>query len=356
MERQFNTDCEGPISKNDNAYELTQRFIERGGEFFAKISKYDDLLADIDKMQGYKAGNTLKLILPFLKAYDVTESDIKRFSSQNILVVPGADIALKYINKIMPAFIISTSYRPYIDALCELVDFPVDNTFCTELNLDNYLLPHDEEIYLKELYEEILLLPDIEIPSSAKSRGNLDDDSLKCAERLDQIFWYELPQMVAGKMLEDVNPIGGFEKANAIIQSCEITEMKLSNVMYVGDSITDVEAMKLVSESGGISISFNGNRYALQSSDIACMSPNALILAGLAHIFNESGSEAIQDLARDWEQSREKFGHDMQEIMSGFSTDEIELCLIDQLNINELIPQSEKFRKTVRGESIARLG
>ena len=362
MERQFNTDCEGPISKNDNAFELTQKFISQGGDFFAKLSKYDDLLADIDKKNGYKAGNTLKLILPFLKAYDVTETDIENFSSQNILIVPGADIALKFINKMMPAFIISTSYRPYINALCKLVDFPIDNTFCTELNLDNYVLPHSEIIYLKELYNEILDLPRIDIPTSAKSRDDLDDESLKCAERLDQIFWYELPQMVSGKMLDDVNPIGGFEKANAIIESCEMTGIQPSNVMYAGDSITDAEAMKLVSKSGGISISFNGNRYAIKSSDIACMSPNALILAGLAYRFNEGGTEAIRELAIKWDQQKTDFEKEIRKLITGhsvqtnFSVNNITLCDINESNSQNLIHQSESFRKTVRGESIGRLG
>lgn len=356
MERQFNTDCEGPISKNDNAYELTQYFVPQGGEFFAKISKYDDLLADIDKMPNYKAGNTLKLILPFLKAYGVTEVDIENFSSQNILIVPDADVALKFINSIMRAFIISTSYRPYINALCKVVDFPINNTFCTELELDNYILPQSEIVYLKKLYNEILTLPDINITDSAKTRTDFDDDTLKCAERLDQIFWNELPQMVSGKMLEDVNPIGGFEKANAIKESCNITGYDVSNVIYAGDSITDAEAMKLVSELGGISVSFNGNRYAIQSSEIACLSPNALILAGLAYKFNEGGSEAIRELARKWDQKKSDFEKEMTELIPNFSVDNIIICKIDESNMQSLIPQSEKFRKTVRGESIGRLG
>ena len=65
----FITDCEGPISKNDNAFELTCHFIPDGDRFFTLISRYDDIQADIVKRPGYKPGDTLKLILPFLKAY-----------------------------------------------------------------------------------------------------------------------------------------------------------------------------------------------------------------------------------------------------------------------------------------------
>ncbi|MFQ6074292.1 MAG: hypothetical protein ACE5KC_03635, partial [Candidatus Bathyarchaeia archaeon] len=68
-QRVFISDCEGPISKNDNAFELATHFIPEGDSFFTLISRYDDILADIVKKPGYKAGDTLKLILPFLKAY-----------------------------------------------------------------------------------------------------------------------------------------------------------------------------------------------------------------------------------------------------------------------------------------------
>ena len=68
---QFNTDCEGPISKNDNAMELSEFYIPNGHRLFAIVSKYDDYLADVERRPGYKAGDTLKLILPFLKAFGV---------------------------------------------------------------------------------------------------------------------------------------------------------------------------------------------------------------------------------------------------------------------------------------------
>ena len=64
--RVFVTDCEGPISKNDNAYELTNRFITDGDKFFSVLSHYDDFLAEVAKKPGYKAGDTLKLVLPFI--------------------------------------------------------------------------------------------------------------------------------------------------------------------------------------------------------------------------------------------------------------------------------------------------
>jgi len=356
MLRQFNTDCEGPISKNDNAFELAEEFIPQGGEFFAKLSKYDDFLADIAKKPGYKAGDTLRLILPFFKAYGVTDADIGGFSSQNILLVPKADTALEYIRAIMPAFIISTSYRPYINSLCETIGFPVENTYCTELALDEYQIPQSEIEYLKELHHEILTLPAIEFPASAAAREDLDDGSITCIDRLDKIFWEEFPGMASGKLLEDVNPIGGFEKADAVKKSCEKTGVQLSNVMYVGDSITDMDAFKLVRNASGLAVSFNGNRYAIEAADVACISPNALILAALALMFGGGGAESVCTLASEWESGKLGLENAMKWSLPGFSVQGTSLYLVEDSDLEELVSRSESFRKTVRGERIGRLG
>ena len=46
MSRVFVTDCEGPVSLNDNAYEAAATFIPDGDRFFRKVSEFDDILAD----------------------------------------------------------------------------------------------------------------------------------------------------------------------------------------------------------------------------------------------------------------------------------------------------------------------
>ncbi len=107
----FIIDCEGPISKNDNAYELTEHLVPEGDRFFALISRYDDVQADVVKRYGYKAGDTLRLILPFLKAYGATNEKIEKFSAEHIHLVPGAKDTLHYVRDLMPSFIVSTSYE-----------------------------------------------------------------------------------------------------------------------------------------------------------------------------------------------------------------------------------------------------
>ena len=110
MKRVFISDCEGPISKNDNAFEAAARFVPNGDKLFTLISKYDDVLADVLKKPGYNAGDTLKLILPFLKAYDVTDACLKEFSAENLVLIAGSKNTLKHVRRLSDAFIVSTSY------------------------------------------------------------------------------------------------------------------------------------------------------------------------------------------------------------------------------------------------------
>ena len=46
-------DCEGPLTKNDNALELSQHFIPDGERLFTQLSRYDDILAFMVKRKGY---------------------------------------------------------------------------------------------------------------------------------------------------------------------------------------------------------------------------------------------------------------------------------------------------------------
>jgi len=123
VKRLFVSDCEGPISKNDNAYELAEKFIPNGDRFFANVSKYDDVLADVFRKPGYTAGSTLRLVLPFFKAYGVTDKIMEDFSAQNILLIAGSQTTLQHILEISDPYIVSTSYEHYIRALCKAVDF-----------------------------------------------------------------------------------------------------------------------------------------------------------------------------------------------------------------------------------------
>ncbi len=356
----FVSDCEGPISKNDNAFELASQFIPNGNRLFTLISRYDDVLADIVKREGYKAGDTLKLILPFLKAYGATNETITQYSSRNILLVPGSKEMLQFVRGFMPTFIVSTSYEQYMRVLCNTVNFPFTNVYCTRLDLDEYTITEEESVKLKQLRNEMdeLVVPDI--PEGAKSLRDFPTKLRQTLQKLDEIFWETIPSTTIGKVLENINPVGGFEKAASIKDIAAKLKVRLNNVMYVGDSITDVQAFQLVRGAGGLTVAFNGNQFALRAAEIAVLSENAVVTSVLAYIFHKFGKAQFMTLIRAWKPSEIERLDLYKPLKKRF----LELCdekfprveLVTPENMEKLMQESIVFRKNVRGRAIGRLG
>lgn len=358
--RVFITDCEGPISKNDNAFELTRYCIPEGDTFFALLSKYDDVLADVVKKPGYKAGDTLRLILPFLRVYGATNHKLREYSSQNILLVPGAQETLCFVRNLMPSFIISTSYECYVSQLCDLVSFPSNNVYCTRLDLDKYRVCEDEDKRLREFRREISTMPPIEIPENAKSLQDFSERDRETIHRLDEIFWEDILSMELGKMLVEVDPVGGSEKAKAVQDIVDKIGSSLSNVIFVGDSITDVPPLHLVRKNGGLAVSFNGNRYAIREAEVAVLSAHTSVTSVLAEAFNNFGKEFVLRLIAEWSPHglhkfyvNPKLSNLMLELYP-HTFPKVET--ITKYNRERLIKESSAFRKKVRGGAIGKLG
>ncbi len=353
--RIFVTDCEGPISKNDNAMELAASFVPQGERFFSLLSKYDDFLADVERRPGYKAGDTLRLILPFLKAFGATDKGIEEFSRAHILLMPGAAETLRFVRERMPAFIISTSYEPYIRALCEVIDFPFEAAYCTALALDRYPLPQREEKYLREVAEEIARMPMIEWGEKASGLADLSDAGRRVVRRLNQIFWQELAGMQTGRVMAEVDPVGGQAKAAAVRAILQRTGAEVDEVMYVGDSITDLQALEMVKKGGGLAASFNGNAYAIKASQIACLGRDTGVISICAQLFAAAGREGVLALLPQWG----------RKVLQSAGVAEKQLALLaPDAEIGEITPdnqarwteRSQEFRKQVRGIRIGSLG
>jgi energy-converting hydrogenase A subunit R len=355
----FISDCEGPISKNDNAYEIAANFIPNGDSFFCNVSKYDDVLADILNKQGYTAGSTLQLILPFLKAYNATDHEIEEFSADNILLISGTKVALKHIEAFAKRYIVSTSYEHYIKALCKTVNFPYANTYCTKVSLDKAVITLQERNILREKAQEISQMPLITIPASAKNFADFSLKDQSLIKRLDEIFWEELPQMAVYKFFSNVVTVGGEHKAKSVCDIVKYLEASFEDVMYVGDSITDAEALSLVKKNGGLAVSFNGNSYAVKNADVAVVSENNLVTAVIADIFHRLGREETLKILSVWSQkSLEAAGVDLDLLSQLFGSTKmlLKVQIVTRENINSIVTESSDFRKEVRGVAIGRLG
>jgi energy-converting hydrogenase A subunit R len=360
VKRIFISDCEGPISKNDNAFEITAHFVPNGDRLFTLISKYDDVLADVLKKPAYSAGGTLKLILPFLKAYGVTDRRMREFSAQNLILIANSKDTLQHVKEIASAFIVSTSYEHYIRALCKALDFPYENTFCTKLKIDKYPLTKQEQSRLKGIAREIAQMPLVNIPPMAKSLKDFSSMDQETISRLDEIFWNEIGGMDLGEIFSEVTPVGGSQKAEAIKDAVERLRAPLEDVMYVGDSITDVEAFKLVRDNGGLTVSFNGNQYAIKNAEIAVLSKNSIATAIVADLFCKLGKQQTLQVLENWNRTTLRKSAVSQPLLDKLFALYPEALpkvqIVTAGNMETLAKESSEFRKKVRGEAIGRLG
>jgi energy-converting hydrogenase A subunit R len=236
------------------------------------------------------------------------------------------------------------------------MDFPVANTLSTHLDMDKFEIDVSEYERLKELKEEIVQLPEIEIPKNAKRLRDLSAEAITAIKRLDEIFFSELPSMEVGKLLHDVQPIGGKEKAQALYKLVERSKIPLDNFIYVGDSITDVEIFKALKDSKGLGVAFNGNHYAIQNADLAVISESALPIALIAETFVKSGRNGVFLLANKWPDSLHTLvGNKIADYVLALNENPI-LIRIIRSNMVKIIDESNNFRKKVRGKVIGSLG
>jgi energy-converting hydrogenase A subunit R len=345
--RIYVTDCEGPLTRNDNAQEIAERFVPDGSEFFARISRYDDFLADVVHKPGYNAGDTLRLVPPFFKAFYVTDEDVESFSAEQVLLVPQALKTLDAVSAFMPTYIISTSYTPYLRALCALAGFPMEHVRCTDLSLDAWDMPEAEAEALRATVGLVLARPVIDIPDGASSATDLSPQDQATVAELDDLFWGWMDGKVSGKMVAAVHPVGGGQKLAALKEIVAAEGVEGGGVMYVGDSITDAPPLEAVKAWGGVSLSFNGNGYALAAAEFAAASPDAEVQAQLAKAFAEGGRDAVEAAVRSWPQPKKDTP------VRGRARAAVGLVAEER---EKLAEASAAARLGVRGERVARLG
>ena len=347
FEKSFITDCEGPLTLNDNAFELAAKVIENGDELFKVLSLYDDYLADVVKVENYKAGNTLKLILPFFACENLTNRDMVEFSQNNIYSVRDSKFLLSYLKKAMNIYIVSTSYGQYIEAVSNYMDVDFKNTFYTDVDVDVLNLD-DGEIEKIEQFKKLIL-------------ENPDDYEL-----FDDIFFNQITKMGIYEKIMDIEVVGGEGKKLAIDKIIERDGIDINNMLYIGDSITDVEPLQFARKNNGISISFNGNEYPLKVAEIAIVSPSAVTTAVIANIYAKYDKNKVLKFIEDYNDSdnlKELFGkYDIDlEIGEKFfevfeSKDYPIIQTVTDKNYEDILKSSKHMRNNIRGQDIGGLG
>ncbi len=352
--KQFVTNCNGPITWNDNARELCVEIIRNGdsdgGRFFDVISRYDDVLAHVLHRESYHIGDTLRLILPFLKAFGATDTKVLRSSMDHLRILPGADKTMRFVHDLMPSFIVSASYEHHLMAVCDAIGFPFTDVYCTAVRIDVIEADEWEKELLRRIATEIASMEPMTMPPEAVSLDEFSDIDRANVERLDQLFWDELTDLETYDYIIEVDPVGGTEKTYSLMDIRRKTGIDMGDTMYIGDEITDVQAMQLVRESGGLAMSYNGDGYAIRDADVAIVSENTAVTSLLADVFYHGGRDAVLDLVDDWgldtiRRSGMVDDYLVTEVTRVFGDRLPMVRRVDDDHMTEIVEASESFRR-----------
>ncbi len=319
-------DLEGPLSPQDNAYELMKLF-PNGDKIFEVISRYDDLLT-LEERESYEPGDTLSLIVPFLVLHNITEADIARLAAEAKLT-GGADKLISWLQySIWRVFCISTSYEQYALHITHKLGIYTHNVACTSLPLDKFrqtLCKEDSQL-LEQAAQDILTM-----------RPVADDSRIK--ECLDDFFWQKLPATDLGKAIEQVKPVGGRRKVAALKRFAEKYDQPLSKWAVVGDSITDFRMLQAVEAEGGLAIAFNANEYALPYATTGLASTFISDLIAVLEAWQEGQRKAVEKIVKE----KEKVG--------GTGDRGYFHWLSGRQDIDDVIEVHKRIRRLVRKET-----
>jgi len=319
-------DLEGPLSPQDNAYELMKLF-PNGDKIFEVISRYDDLLT-LEEREDYEPGDTLALIVPFLVLHNISEDNIASLASEASLTGGAADLIYWLQSNSWKVFCISTSYEQYAIHITQKLGIYAHNVACTLFPLDKFriTLCKEDSKLLHQAEEDILTMSPM-----------IDDDKIK--QSLDYFFWKKLPATELGKAIKQVKPVGGRRKVAALNKFADTYSQPLSNWVVIGDSITDFRMLQAVEEASGLAIAFNANEYALPYSTMSLASTSISDLTEVLEVWQEGRRSRVEKIVK----KKEKFG--------GAGDRGYFHWLSGRKNIDEVIEIHKRIRRLAREEA-----
>jgi len=286
----YSTNCEGPVSRSDSAWEIAEAFLPEGGKLFTLLKQFDGYLGDIEKIKNHVYGNSLKYILPFLKAANVTDKDVREFLNQHISVMSGTKEMFVSIQEKMETNIVSTNYVHYMEAIAKYLGLEAAKMYSTRVFFDDYAMGEREQKMFTGLMNAFLQLP----PISWNEAGVVSPDAQFSIDSLKAFLFERLSTLSVNQWLKSIQIMSGAAKADAVLNIAKRGNVSLEGVIYVGDNITDVNALSLVKEQGGLSISFNGSRQAVLNAEYIVVSEDTNILKEMALTFCQSGKKGIK--------------------------------------------------------------
>ncbi len=354
-------DLEGPISVIDFAAEIGRLLSKKPelklqdydmGEFFFMISNYDDYIIDIPGVKEklnipeYQPGDTLRIMAPLYVAC-FSDKELLSLANQNLGLLPGCKELMKILHKEWDVYVISTSYTQFAHTITGALNIPKDHVYCTDLHIEKLKkgltdIDATVDILVRKIFQKYL-------------DNNKQLDSV--IEDLNTFFW-EGEESEYVKIMNHVQVRGGKRKELAVEDISKRTGVDISNMIALGDSITDINMLQRLKDEDGISISFNGNRFTAERANIAVTTPNNL---GVLPVFESKNN--VEEFLKTWEAEYPNFQNNPKNIKNGLISKQCKEHFINynfvpeivnlknktNKEVEEIISRQEKMRKVVRG-------
>ncbi len=354
-------DLEGPISVLDFAADLSKLLGNKSnlglqkynmGGFYEMLSEYDDYLIEVPGVKeelnipDYQPGDTLRLVAP-LYISSFSDEELIGIAKQSLGLLPGCIDLMERLHRDWDIYIISTSYSHFAYNIAKELKIPSDHVFCTELNIKNasetfHNIKSDVDILVKGIFQHFI-----------DSGKHLD----KVINELNDFFWKREDSDYI-KAMDLIRVRGGKRKELAVEAISNQTQVPISEIVALGDSITDINMLQRLKDEDGIAVSFNGNRFTVSRANIAITTTNNL---GTLPVFEYKDN--IDAFLESWESLYNGFRNNPQKIPDNLISKEIKNYFIkyqfipeienlknkNKSEIDLIAIKQERMRKKVRG-------
>jgi len=334
--------CSGNAMKR-----MCDRFIRNGGRIYDVLMAYDNILSYGLDRDDRKSGDSFKTLVPLLKAAGVTDTSLHDHFSKDMGLMPGSGI-IHHFSKMMTTEVVSETYVHHAIALCDSLDVPLDIIRCTELSFDALEM---DRLEAKKFRDIAAYIAKMDVPKVSSNNGihyigpkdqmtiGAIDDMIETMNETD--FYHQL---------EEIRPVGGNEKAFALMDMKRGTNVDLDCTAYIGNNGTDYPSLDIVRDNDGLAMSFNGDAYAVKGSNIAVMSQNAIVAAVIVSEFYAGGIERVYSMLNSWtcdKLSRYECSdrYLMNALLTAFPSRLPDVVIVNKDNLEDVTRESERFRR-----------
>ena len=358
-EKIFSCGARGFLARGDSLRHLCRRFIPNGDRVLDVLERYDMLTSYVVSREEAIAGNAAKWALPLLKGCGATDQAAYMCAKENLKVMPGAEDAIRYLSKLLPTYVTSSTYEQAMLPLEEALDAPLADVACSQSLMDQSNFGRMYSKTIKKTAEKIAKLEIPETFYALEKETSLDSRDISIIEFMDDV----LDEKIEGPgehLMESNAVMNSSKKAYRILDIRRSVNVDLDGMVCIAGDHSDYQTMDLIREGNGLSISFNGSEYAVRGSSIAVISESATVGALLSYLFYDKGVQAVTDLVKDWSRDTLRYmgftDRYLAEKLLSETTPWPEVYLVNKNNMDRIAERSDKVHSMMMKERVLQPG